>query len=318
MYNDSFQRLSADSIAKSVKSDGFFLSENALSSDYIDSLLQEVNFNQMLVNTNDVGTVLAHHQRFLTHCLAKSKAIYNIVTSPQILAICKAYFDDVYKLTNHRIYQTRYISHMPWHTDNNRQIGNQLTSKHSMPGLLFLFYLSDVTQNPFQLVENSQHWSHNYDEIYFNDEFIQRNYGNQILTFPLSKGTLMICNIHTVHRAKPFCDRNYTRTTLLFQVDQVGSHNLGHGEKNLINTEFIDQLTPELMTYLGFGFRTDYPAFPDSSVATMALEDIVTLQKHLFSQIGKAVFKQMAKAILPEEVIIKAKRVAWHLRSNPS
>ncbi len=317
MYTSAFQKITTDQIVDSLQQKGFFVFEEALTEQYMSELLQEVNFDQVLVNNNDVGVVLAKNQKFFTHCLAQSKKAYDLITSPQILDVCKNYFQDRYVLINHRIYQTHKISHMPWHTDNNQQVGRQLDSKHNRPGLLFLFYLSDVTINPFQLIKDSHLWSHRYDnEIYFSDSFIEKKYQKDIITFSLKKGSLILCNIHAVHRAEPFKDDSYTRTTLLFQVDQVGTNNIGHGEKNLVNTEFLDNLTPEIMNYLGFGYKTDYPAFPNTSVATMTNQDIITLQRQLFPLTLKAISKNFALNLLPGEVLIQIKRWLWNFKQK--
>ncbi|MGB3192017.1 MAG: phytanoyl-CoA dioxygenase family protein [Limnoraphis sp.] len=317
MYTSNFQNVTTDKIVDSLHQKGFFVFEEALTEEYIDELLQEVNFNQVLVNTNDVGVVIAKHQKFLTHCLAKSKKAYDLITSPQILEICDNYFQDRYVLINHRIYQTQKISHMPWHTDNNRQVGRQLSSKHDMPGLLFLFYLSDVTKNPFQLVQDSHLWSHKHNhEIYLSDNFIEEKYKKYIITFPMKKGSLILCNIHAVHRAEPFKDDNYTRNTLLFQVDQVGCNVIGHGEKNLVNTEFIDNINPKIMNYLGFGYKTDYPAFPNTSISTLTLQDLISLHRQLLALTLKASAKNLALSLLPGEIIIQIKRLLWNWKSK--
>ncbi len=321
MYNSAFQNLTTDQIVDSLKQNGFFVFEQALTEQYINELLKEVNFNQVLVNTNDVGVVIAKHQKFLTHCLAQSKKAYDLITSPRILDICQHYFEDRYVLINHRIYQTQKISHMPWHTDNNQQIGRQLERKHNKPGLLFLFYLSDVTKNPFQLLNNSHLWSHQHEhEIYFSDQFIEEKHKKCIRTFKLKKGSLILCNIHAIHRAEPFKDKNYTRSTLLFQVDQVGQ-TIGHGEKNLVNTEFIDHLTPELISYLGFGYKTDYPAFPNTSISTMKIQDILDLQRQILISTLKSSAKSLAINLLPGDMIIQIKRLLWqwkYKQVNPS
>ena len=317
MFNLDFNDTNSSEIALELKTKGYFIFEQALTEQYIEDLLQEVDFNQILVNTNDVGVVLAKHIKFLTHCLANSKKTYDVITSRKVLDICKEYFDDDYKLTNHRVYQTSNFSHMPWHTDNNRQVGKKLDSKHNMPGLLFLFYLSDVDKNAFQYIKNSHTWSENYShEVYLSDDFIDSNYQQDIISFPMKKGSMIVCSIHGIHRAEPFKDKSYSRTTLLFQVDQVGSDNTGHGEKNLINTEFIDNPTQEIMDYLGFGFRRDYPAFPNSSIATMIPQDLLKLQRQLFLKTIQALFKSFVTTILPGEAVINVKRMIWRFRNK--
>ncbi|MEH2263632.1 phytanoyl-CoA dioxygenase family protein [Nostoc sp.] len=319
MFNPNFVNISTSEIVNDLKDKGYFAFEQALTTQYVEELLQEIDFNQLLLNNNDVGVVTSQDIKFFTHCLAGSKKIYDVITSRKVLDVCKEYFNDNYKLTNHRIYQTSQNSHMPWHTDNNRQIGKQLSEKHNMPGLLFLFYFSDVEKNAFQYIKDSHKWSRKYShEIYLSDSYIDNTYSKDILTFPMLKGSLILCDIHGIHRAKPFQDKTYNRTTLLFQVDQVGSENIGHGEKNLVNTEYLENLTPEVMDYLGFGFKRDYPAFPNTSIATMKLQDILELQKQLLPKTLEALNKNIVKSLLPAEALINAKRILWHFKSKYS
>jgi Phytanoyl-CoA dioxygenase (PhyH) len=317
MFDFDFENYNTEEIVNDVKTKGYFVFEQALQEQYVEELLQEIDFDRILVNTNDVGVVIATDIKFLTHCLASSKKTYDVITSQKVLDICKAYFTDDYKLTNHRVYKTQKNSHMPWHTDNNLQSGKQLSAKHHMPGLLFLIYLSDVSDNAFQLVKESHQWSKNYShEVYLSDEFIEEKYTQDILTLPMKKGSIVVCDIHTIHRAEPFHDKDYTRYTLLFQVDQVGSEYVGHGEKNLVNTEYLDNLTPEVMDYLGFGFKRDYPAFPNSSIATMKLPDVWKLQKQLLSQTFQSLSKKLAVGLLPGGMVVNIKRFIWNLKSK--
>ncbi|MBW4646737.1 MAG: phytanoyl-CoA dioxygenase family protein [Goleter apudmare HA4340-LM2] len=317
MFNIAFKDVDTSQIVSDIKTKGYFVFEQALTEAYIKELLQEIDFNQILINNNDVGVVIAQNVKFLTHCLASSKKAYDIITSSKVLEICQEYFNDTYKITNHRIYQTSKNGHMPWHTDNNLQRGKQLSGKHNMPGLLFLFYLSDVTKNAFQYIANSHKWSHEYDhEVYLSDSYIDSKFKQDILTFPMLQGSMILCDIHGMHRAEPFQDHNLIRTTLLFQVDQVGSEYVGHGEKNLVNTEYLDNLTPEIMDYLGFGFKRSYPAFPNTSVATMTPHDLLQLQKKLLPQTLEAISKSIIKSLLPAESLINAKRLLWHFKSK--
>jgi hypothetical protein len=319
MFNPAFSNFTTSEIVDDIKSKGYFVFEQALTEDYIDELLQEIDFNQILINHNDVGVVISQNVKFLTHCLANSKRTYDIITSSKVLEICQGYFNDTYKLTNHRIYQRYKHEHMPWHTDNNLQNGKKLSGKHNMPGLLFIFYLSDVQKNAFQYIANSHKWSHKYDhELCLSDSYVDSKFKQDILTFPMPKGSIILCDSHGIHRAEPFHDNKLIRTTLLFQVDQVGSNYVGHGEKNLVNTEYIDNLTPEIMDYLGFGFKRNYPAFPRTSVATMTPHDMFRLQKQLLPQTLEALSKSMIKTLLPNEFLTNLKRLLWHLKSKSS
>lgn len=315
MFNIEFSNFDTIQIIDEIKTKGYFVFEQALDEEYIDELLQEIDFNQILINNNDVGVVIAQNVKFLTHCLASSKKAYDIITSKKVLEICQGYFNDSYKLTNHRIYQRYKNAHMPWHTDNNLQNGKKLSGKHNMPGLLFLFYLCDVKNNAFQYIADSHKWSHKYDhEVYLSDSYVDSKFKKDILTFPMPKGSMILCDIHGIHRAEPFQDNEFIRTSMLFQVDQVGSNYVGHGEKNLVNTEYLDNLTPEIMDYLGFGFKRNYPAFPSTSVATMTPHDLLKLQKQLLPQTLEAISKSVIKTILPNETLINVKRLLWHLK----
>jgi hypothetical protein len=316
---DSFKVTSTSEVVNSIREQGFYFCENFLSDRYVDQLLGEVDFDRILVNHNDVGVVTAGSQKFLTHCLAKSKKAYDLVTAPKILEICKAYFSERYQLTNHRFCQTRGGFHMPWHTDNNLQTGSQLAGKHSMPGLLFLVYLSEQNRSPFQYIKDSHNWSQKYDhEIYLSDRWVEANYPDDILSFEMTKGSLIICDTHGIHRAAPFADRLHTRNILLFQVDQVGDRYVGHGEQNLIDTEFIDNPSPDVFDYLGFGVKRSYPAFPNSSVATMPIHELFDLQKHLLPLTLKAIAKNIVKAVVPGQTMIEIKRAIWNRKSQSS
>lgn len=317
MYTNQFNNVSSSEIIASVKREGYYFLEDALTKQYVDQLLEEVNFDDILVNHNDVGVVTAGTQKFLTHCLAKSKSAYDLITSQKVLDVCDAYFTERYQLTNHRFCQTRKTFHMPWHTDNNLQKGSQLSGKHHMPGLLFLFYLSEQNASPFQYIKGSHTWSQQYNhEVYLSDHWVDTHYKEKVLNFKMPKGSLVICNIHGVHRAAPFYDPQHTRNVLLFQVDQVGEGYIGHGEQNLINTEFIDNPSVALFNYLGFGVRRDYPAFPSSSAATMTVQDLLNLQKQLLPLMVTALTKDLVKTLLPGEVIVNLKRAVWTLKSR--
>lgn len=314
IFDAPFDKVSPKEIVAEVRRTGFWAMEGALSASYVDALLGEIDFRSYLVNSNAMDVVCASTQRFLSHCLAASKKAFDIITARKFLDICQEYFDGPFKLTNQRIYQTHSEGHMPWHTDNNCQAGSELTGKHPLPGLLFLIYLSDVTENPFQLLRNSQDWSKQHTGNYFSDEFIDQNYGDDVLSFPAVRGTLFVCDIHTVHRAAPFRNRQYERFTLLFQVDAVSDHYPGHGERLFVNTSFIEDRDPLLLDYLGFGRPATYPTFPQTSVATLSVSDLLTMQRSLMPMAVRALLKSTLKALIPGGLLVHLKRLKWRLR----
>jgi len=319
MQENQLETIPISEVISVIQAQGYYYYEKALTEQCVDRLLREIDFDHILVNNNDVGVVASGTQKFLTHCLAKSKQAYDLITCRQVLDICNAYFTDKYQLTNHRFCQTRRSFHMPWHTDNNLQRNSQLSGKHSMPGLLFLFYLSDQNLSPFQYIKGSHLWSHQYDnEIYLSDRWVETHHQEDVVTFKMSKGSLIICDTHGIHRAVPFHDRHHFRNILLFQVDQVGKSYVGHGEQNLINTEFIDNFSTELFDYLGFGIKRNYPAFPSSSAATMTIQDLLIVQQQLLPLTLKAIAKSLVKTILPGEMLVNFKRTIWAFKSRNS
>jgi len=316
MFSTHFRETSPATIVEEVRRCGYWSMEEAIGRSCVDALLGEIDFDRYLVNTNALGVVCAANQRFLSHCLAASKKAYDLIVSKQVLEICRAYFPDCFKLTNQRIYQTHTEGHMPWHTDNNCQSGNALSGKHQLPGLLFLIYLSDVQENAFQILKNSHEWSKQHTDNYFSDQFIETHHAADVVTFHGVRGTLFVCDIHAIHRAEPFKNRNFERFTLLFQVDAVSDTYRGHGEKLLVNTAFVDRRDAEVLDYLGFGAPADYPTFPNTSAATMCLRDLWSMQKQLLPMAFRAAMKMVAKALLPGDLQVNLKRWKWRLRQR--
>ncbi|MCF2519148.1 phytanoyl-CoA dioxygenase family protein [Dyadobacter sp. CY351] len=305
LFSDAFDRLEADSIAHELKyGKGYHVFDKALSPDAVNALINIVSPDELLVNNNNLGYVRAYWMKYLSHTLALSKECYDVITSERIRGICRSFFDRPFKISNQRIYETHTRSHLPWHTDNNLQSGNAYNGKHDLPGIMFLFYLSDVWDtNPFQLIPDSYKWSEQHTERFFSDKFIEKNYKDEIVTVRAPKGTLIVCNTHLIHRAEPFSRPGFRRLTYLFQIDEMSSLHEGHGEKILLNPAFVSETSPEILTYLGFGTKTNYPAFPETSVSTMLPHDIFSLQKGILPKAMKGLAFAFARSVIPGSVM---------------
>ncbi|WP_031527744.1 phytanoyl-CoA dioxygenase family protein [Dyadobacter crusticola] len=304
LFTPEFESVNAKEIAGELKNgSGYYVCREALKPEVMNKLMQELPEFDCLVNNNHLGFVKAYNSNYLGHTLAVSRQCYDIVTSEKLRAVCRSFFDKPYKLCNQRIYQTHTASHLPWHTDNNLQSGNQFDGKHDMPGLMFMVYLSDVHEmNPFQLIPYSHQWSQQNRDQFFQESFIDKNYGKDMVTVRAPKGTLIICTTNTVHRAEPFHKQGFKRLTLLFQVDEVSADHAGHGERLLVNPAFVTDRNPEILDYLGFGVQSDYPAFPETSVATMLVKDIVSLQRAILPKTIKSLMISLIKKVLPGAV----------------
>jgi hypothetical protein len=316
IFDRQFLEVEASDIVAEVRRTGYWALEGALRPAFVEAMRNEFEFDRYLVNSNSMGVVCASSQRFVSHCLAASKRAYDVITSRRVMEICRAYFEGPFKLTNQRIYQTHTEGHMPWHTDNNCQSGSELTGKHQLEGLLFLIYLSDVHDNAFQVLRNSQEWSKAHTGNYFSDQFIEEQHGKDVVSFHGIRGTLFVCDIHTIHRAAPFRKRGFERFTLLFQVDAVSAKFPEHGEKLLVNTAFVDRRDPEVLDYLGFGKPALYPTFPCTTAASMSVRDLWAMQRSLIPMAIRAVVRAWAKALIPGGLLVNIKRLKWHLRQG--
>lgn len=310
-FTDDFSQCIAEEVAYELKlGKGYVLFENALTQDTLSGIFASVNMGEYLVNNNFVGVVHAQRMNFHSHTLAVSKDCYDIVTHEKVRAICDNFFDVPYKLSNQRIFETHTKAHMPWHTDNNLQSGNTFKGKHNLPGILFLMYLSDVSDtNPFQLIPGSHKWSAEHDERFFSDNQIERDCADQILTVRAPKGTLVVCNTHVVHRAEPFDKPGFKRLTYLFQVDALSEAYPEHGEKLLINPSFVEDTNPAILTYLGFGLKSTYPTFPDTSVKSMLPQDLWLLQRSIFPKAVQGLFISIIKGVMPSTMLIALKNI---------
>ncbi|KQS27041.1 phytanoyl-CoA dioxygenase family protein [Dyadobacter sp. Leaf189] len=304
LFTPEFESANTQDIADELKNgSGYYVCREAVNAEVLTALMSGLPAFDCLVNNNHLGFVKAYNSNYLGHTLAVSRQCYHIVTSEKLRAICRSFFANPHKLCNQRIYQTHTASHLPWHTDNNLQSGNQFDGKHNMPGLMFMVYLSDVNEtNPFQLIPYSQNWSLSNRNQFFQEQFIERNYGKDVVTVRAPKGTLIICSTNMVHRAEPFHKQGFKRLTFLFQVDEISAEHAGHGESLLVNPAFITDRNPEILNYLGFGIQSDYPAFPETSVSTMLVKDIVSLQRTILPKTVKSLMISVAKKVLPGAV----------------
>jgi ectoine hydroxylase-related dioxygenase (phytanoyl-CoA dioxygenase family) len=310
-YRAAFNDCNALEVAHALTAgDGYYIFEDIIAEDALAEILSCIELKEYLVNNNSVGVVRASSMNFHSHTLAVSKCCYDLVTHEKTRAICSSFFTGPHKISNQRIFETHTKAHMPWHTDNNLQDGNTFKGKHELPGILFLFYLSDVSEiNPFQLVPGSHKWSAQHNQRFFADKYIDQTHSADIVSVKAPKGSLILCNTHLIHRAKPFDVPGFRRKTFLFQIDAISENHLGHGEQLLINPSFVDDADPEILKYLGFGSKANYPTFPQTSVATMSPRDLWLLQKNILPKTIRGLALSFLKKALPSTALISLKNL---------
>lgn len=293
-------------LADQIKTHGYAVVENAIDRSVIDAILADSQIAVPRINANALGPVFLSQLRYTTNAIALSRSVYNIITSAFVLNFCKTYFTGRFQLVNNRIQTTIQTVDMPWHTDNNRLSDGKLVGRHNLPGLQFIVYLTDIQQSPFQLIRGSQYWSSEFKGHYLTSADADQHAQDQICLTP-ALGSLLIINTHIFHRAAPVSRHGYQRAILLFQVDEMSDQLPGHGEKLLLNPEYLDNFNAELATFFGFGCRRNYPAFPETSAATIGVKENLAAEWQLMRQLFRAIFKQVAKLLLPHNWIVTIK-----------
>lgn len=286
IFTENFINTKNSEIVKEIKEKGFFKLEGALSLDFISNVKQDVEDVGLSLNNNNVSGVYFTHgnQFFLTHMLAASKNFYNYCTNSKVINFCKEIFGQEFRLKALRYYENFGGQQMMWHTDNRLYEKSKKSETHTTsPGIIFLAYLSDVEDGEFQYIQGSHVWSGENTHHDYTIDYINKNYGNDIVGFKGKKGTVLIYNSWGVHRAKPTANKDLVRKTLFFQVEK----DTNHSEPILLKSEFISELSEDLKMYLGFGKKATNHIYPATDIYTMPLNKKVSqiIYKWILSRI---------------------------------
>ena len=298
IFTNQFQKVEIESVVKEINENGYFAFENALSSEAICKIEKEAKTN-LNINHNKISGVYYDKQYFFTNLLTVSKTFYGFVTSEFVLNTCEKYLGNSFRLKAFRYYETYGGKHMQWHTDNktDKNIAN-------IPGLIFIFYVSDVENGQFQYIKGSHNWSGKKAYSDYSDDFINKNYKDKIKNFKLPKGSLIIYNTYGIHRAEPVINKNFIRKSVFFQVDSETENS----EPIILNTKFVNEMNDKIQMFLGFGKTSDYPIYPNSSLNTLPLN------KSLFYDLIKYVIYRFCKSIfnyLPKFIQRVIKKYVW-------
>jgi len=244
-------------ILSDLKTKGYCTIESFIAPEIIKEIENDVTKNRYSLNENIQNGIYYETQYYFMNLLSDSKKCYDFITSNLALDLSKEYLGDAYRLRAIRYYETMSGHVMKWHSDNKKE-----RKKMNFNGLIFIIYVSDVDEGEFQFIEGSHKFSNKFDSPEVDDEFINENYSELIKSFKLQKGSLVIYDASGIHRAKPFKNNNYVRKSLYFQVDAYEENS----EKIILNTKFLNNLTPEIKKMLGFGKENNYPAYPSTNL----------------------------------------------------
>lgn len=272
IFSPEFLEVDPAAISNSVQELGYFCFPKAVNGAFLDQLQSELATYVPSANHNDVAPVWLNEQYFFPHALACSTSYFQYVTSGFLRSISRSKFGSHFRLKCHRYYETGPGHSMEWHADNVTNEG----SVTDVDGLIFILYVNDVNDGEFQLVSNSFKdrrtgiWTYNYT-----NKFIEETFSSKIKSFKMPAGSIIIYDTYGIHRAKPIVSKSFVRKSIFFQVDASPDH----AEKILLNPAFFSERDPDLLDYLGFGQRHDFPANPPSSLNDAPLKPLLKFQK---------------------------------------
>lgn len=298
-FNQGFLDVDPAVIASALQEKGYFSFESAITEEALAAIEKSATAKRFGLNHNDVTGVYAGRQYYFVNLLAKSKVFYDFCTSDFVFDVCRSYLGKVFRLKSLRYYETLGGYAMQWHTDNKTDKGTA-----QIPGLIFIFYVSDVADGEFQYIEGSHHWSGEKAYSDYSEDFISRNYADKIVSFKYPRGSLIIYNTYGIHRAKPVLDRRFIRKSVFFQVDSE----ITNSEPIIINPNFVENLSEDVRTYLGFGSQSEYEIFPTTNLLTLDSSQCSAL--HIVSILLKRWFVENARASMRRFPILRKVRAS--------
>ncbi len=302
IFNEKFLEIDDQNIINKIENTGFFFFEEAIKKEFLNQISNDLSGKEFGVNDNFSTPVVTRTQYYFTHALTTSKNYFDLIISNKFLSLAKSKFNDKFRLKCHRYYETKYGHHMTWHADNVDNQGNI----HENDGLIFIIYVNDVFDGEFQLIQgtNLKENHHERKLNYSSDKFVEENFADKVVSFKGKAGSIIVYDTWHLHRAKPINNKNFIRKSIFMQIDQ----SMRNSEKIILTPDFInkDQIKNlELMTYLGFGEKSDFPSAPIASHKNLPIKSLVGLiYKSLIVSV-KNMVKTILSKILTQDQILK-------------
>ena len=302
IFNNSFLEYSAEKIINEINQNGFFFFEEAIKKDFVQKIENDLSQKEFGVNDNFATPVWTRKQYYFTHAMTKSKSYFDLITSKKYLSIAKTKFNKDFRLKCHRYYETSHGHHMTWHADNIDNTGKI----HENEGLIFIAYVNDVFDGEFQLIEgtNLKNDQNERELNYNSDKFVEEHFSGRIKSFKGKAGSVVIYDTWHLHRAKPIIDKNFTRKSIFMQIDE----SMRNSEKILITPEFFSQenyKNEELMKYLGFGEKSDFPSDPNATYKNLPPRKMLNLISKLLISTIKNTIKMCLLKIFSHDQVLK-------------
>ncbi len=290
IFSEEFSKIDAKLVSKQISEKGWFCFPNALTKDAVKRIEEDATKSKLSLNKNTTSGVYIEKQYYLTNLLTVSKTFYDFCTSNFVFGVCREYLGAKFRLKAMRYYETYGGTHMQWHTDNKTDRGFA-----HIPGLIFIFYVSDVQEGQFQYVEGSHLWSGEKAYSDYSEEFIKKNYKDKVKDFKYPAGSLVIYNTYGIHRAEPVFKKNFIRKSVFFQVDSE----IDNSEPIILSPKFITSVNKELQMFLGFGKPAEYEVFPNTSINTLPFTGnlVGILFKYVFYRMARNLYNRIPKRV---------------------
>ncbi|MGF6504473.1 phytanoyl-CoA dioxygenase family protein [Paraburkholderia sp. 32] len=290
LFCSEFLSVDIDQIVSDLNVNGYYAFPSAISQYTLKTIERDATQTRLGLNENSISGVYSEKQYYLTNLLAVSKTFYNFATSSLVLKICERYLGNEFRLKALRYYETYGGHHMQWHTDNKTD-----KAFAHIPGIIFIFYVSEVEDGEFQYIEGSHLWSGEKAYSDYTDEFIEANYESAIRSFKMPSGSLLIYNTYGIHRARPVNNKNFVRKSVFLQVDSE----IQRSEPIIVNTEFITRLNDQISMFLGFGQRSDYEVFPKTTLNSLPLDQkiIRVMTRYVLYRLSRGAFSRLPQSV---------------------
>jgi hypothetical protein len=109
LFSDDFLGKPAREIVETIKADGIFACERAVTSEAIDKILEEIGGLDFRINVNSILPAVKNNQTYFNQFLAVSRTAFDLCRDPRITSIAKEALGPTHRMVGKRIYETRHV-----------------------------------------------------------------------------------------------------------------------------------------------------------------------------------------------------------------
>ena len=274
MFSPSFLQIPKAQIARQLCEVGYVAIERALDPEVVDAIIADVDDLRFEINRNVPPNVVMGGQTYANHVFARSRSAFEVVVHERVTGVLREGLGEAFRMVGKRIYETRSGYYMQFHSDTASRFGGP----ERLDAMVFIFYLNDVRQGEWEIIEGSHLWGETTVGSRANDEALLQRPDVKVRGFPMPKGSLIIYNGRVLHRARRFKDPDFARRSFFFQVNRQAKSS----EPMLIDASFIrPDLSDDARMLLGFGKPAVMAPYPNSSPASLPVGRDAAIDRYL-------------------------------------